>query len=151
MSTQMESRSIIDQRRLLGGLRRKLADLKRLSILKSQTEAQYKEFAAPALADLFETDGPNGNGVKFELDGVEYAAIACQPTPGKLWDAQPLIEWLKANGHWAKVSTEVLDPQKLQAEIAAGNIPEKRVAKFQIDEEPKKPYVKFINPKPDSL
>lgn len=151
MSTQMESRSMIDRQRLLGGLRRKLADVKRLSILKSQTATQYDEFAAPALLELLEVDGPNGNGVKFELDGVEHAAIACQADGGKFWDAEPLIEWLKANGHWAKVSMEVLDPQKLQAEIAAGNIPQKRVAKFQIEGEKKKPYVKFIKPKPESL
>ncbi|HWV46848.1 MAG TPA: hypothetical protein VN039_12660 [Nitrospira sp.] len=150
MSTHTDSRSMIDNRRLLSGLKRKLADLKRLSILKSQTESQYKEFSAPALSELVEADGFNGRGVRFELDGVEYAAIACQPTPGKLWNAEPLIEWLKKNGHWSNVSTEVLDPHKLQAEIAAGNIPQRSVAKFQIDEEPKKPYVKFINPKPDS-
>lgn len=145
-----DSRSMINQSRMLTGLRRKLADLKRLSVLKSQTESQYKEFAAPALTELLETDGPNGSGVKFELDGIEYAAIACQPDPVKLWDAEPLIEWLKKNNHWDRVSTTSLDPVKLQAEIAAGNIPA-RVNRFQIEDKPKTPYVKFIKPKPDSL
>lgn len=146
-----DSRSMINQSRLLTGLRRKLADVKRLSILKSQTESQYKEFAAPVLTELLELDGPNGNGVKFELDGVEYAAFACQPDAAKLWDAEPLIEWLKKYNYWDRVSTTSLDPVKLQAEIAAGNIPVAKVNRFQIDDKPKSPYVKFIKPKPESL
>lgn len=146
-----DSRSMINRERMLTGLRKKLADLKRLSILKSQTNSQYDEFAAPALAELLDVDGANGSGVRFELDGVEYAAFACQADPGRYWDTAPLIDFLKKRGWWDKVSMEVLDPQKLQAEIAAGNIPEKLVAKFQVTGEPKKPYVKFINPKPESL
>lgn len=140
----------VRKNRLLSALREKLAHAKSLSVVASQAEVSRKEASAMALEDLIEVDGLNGNGVRFEFEGKELAAFACQPDPGKFWDGAPLIEWLKANGYWKSVSVTTLDPAKLEAEIAAGNIKRVDVEKFQVTGEPKAPSVKWINPKPES-
>jgi len=137
-------------RRLLNGLRDKLFSAKAASEAKNMADTRYKEISADALGDLIAVDGLNGTGVRFEYGDKEVAAFACQPDAGKYWDAAPLIEWLTEHGYWAQVSTTQLDPIKLEAEIASGNIKRADVEKFQVTGEPKKPYVKFINPKPDS-
>ena len=141
----------LNKNRVLSKLREKLSGAKMLSVTASQAEVARKEAAAQALKDLIEVDGVNGNGVRFEFEGNELAAFACQPDPGKYWDGAPLIEWLKANGHWEKVRVTTLDPAKLEAELAAGNIKRDDIAKFQVTGEPKAPSVKWINPKPQSL
>ena len=135
---------------VLDKLRAKLADLKAVSAVKSDAETQYKDLAADIIPELRELGGgDNGPGVRLEWGGKEWAAFVCQPEPEQTWDAAPLIEWLKENGHWATVSTTVLDPQKLETEMAAGNIDRRKLAKF-IVKTPRKPYVKWGNPKPDS-
>lgn len=137
--------------RLLAGLREQLADLKRLSVAASQAEVQRKEVGAVTLANLREVDGDNGPGVRFDYDGVELAAYAYQPDTRKVWDTENLVEFLKKKGLWTDaVTVATLDPQKLEIEMAAGHIKRSDLARFQIDDKPGTPYVKFMNPKPES-
>lgn len=136
-------------RALIDGLRAKLAELKAFSAQKATAESLHKKAAAEILPELKEIDGENGPGVRFEYEGREYAAFVCQPEPEQVWNAAPLVQWLKDNGHWDSVSVTVLDPQKLEAELAAGNINRGKLARF-IVKKPRTPYVKFGNPKPDS-
>lgn len=135
--------------RLLTGLRAKLVYVKAAAEAKRLSENTYKEQAANALADLLEVDGPNGSGVRFVYEDKEYAAFACQPSSEWTWDAAPLVEWLKDNGFFDRVSVTVVDPEKLESEMAVGNIKRSDLEKFQVEKE-RSPYVKFINPKPDS-
>lgn len=136
--------------RALPILREKLAVAKALSEAASQADVARKEASAMALSLLVDMDGINGNGVRFEHEGKELAAFACQPKSEKFWDGAPLIEWLKENNLWDLVSVTTLDPAKLEAEIAAGNIKREDVEKFQVTGDPKAVSVKWINPKPDS-
>lgn len=136
--------------RSLSALRGSLAQAKALSEAASQAEVMRKEASAMALALLIDVDGVNGNGVRFEHDGKELAAFACQPKSEKFWDGAPLIEWLKEKNFWDSVSVTTLDPAKLEAELAAGNIKREDVEKFQVTGDPKAVSVKWINPKPDS-
>jgi hypothetical protein len=135
--------------RALNALRVKLANAKAAAEQKRQAENIYKEVAGDAMPDLLLVDGKNGSGVRFEYEGKEYAAIVCQPDSQWHWDPAPLVEYLKSIGKFDDVSVTVLDPEKLESEMAAGNIDRKKMKKFQV-EKPATPYVKFINPKPDS-
>ena len=135
--------------RVLDALREKLKLAKVASVNASQTESSRKEVHADAVKDLAEIDGKNGNGVRFDYYGTELAAFVCQPEPELIWDAAPLIEYLQKVGLYDKVSTVVLDPEKLESEMAAGNIKRATLKKFQI-EKPRSPYLKFINPRPES-
>lgn len=148
----MASAEFIQRSRLLRELKESLLpNMKRASNEKKDAEAGYKDTASAVLPVIVEVNGINGTGVRFEYEGQEYAAYVCQPEPAKLWDAAPLIEYLKENGHWQKVSQRVLDPMMLEAQMAAGNIKREDLEKFQVSQEPGKPYVKWINPKPESL
>lgn len=146
----MKAAETLRKNRILPTLRGRLAMAKALSEAASQAEVARKEASALALEGLIEVDGVNGNGVRFEHDGKELAAFACQPKSEKFWDGAPLIEWLKENNLWDQVSVTTLDPAKLEAELAAGNIKREDVEKFQLTGDPKAVSVKWINPKPDS-
>jgi hypothetical protein len=149
MSTQEDFVGTVHKRRALEALRGRLAEYKRAALNKAQAEGYRAELAQRTLEEMAAVDGYNGNGVRFQYEGQELAAFACQPEPEKYWDPAKLVEHLKKTGVWDRVSTTVLDPQKLEAEIASGNIRRSSLDKF-IVQKPKSPYVKFINPKPDS-
>lgn len=135
--------------RVLNALRRKLEVLKAAAEDKRATEGVYKQASADALADLLTVEGPNGDGVRFMYQDKEYAAFACKPQSEMIWDAAPLVEWLKENGVFDRVSVTVVDPEKLESEMAAGNIKRSDLDKFQVEKE-RSAYVKFINPRPES-
>lgn len=135
--------------RVLNALRRKLEVLKAAAEDKRATEGVYKQASADALADLLTVEGPNGDGVRFMYQDKEYAAFACKPSSEWTWDAALLVEWLKENGVFDRVSVTVVDPEKLESEMAAGNIKRSDLDKFQVEKE-RSAYVKFINPRPES-
>lgn len=135
--------------RTLNLLRYKLETVKGTAENKRKAETLYKEAAADALADLLTLDGPNGDGIRFNYEDKEYAAFACQPSSEWTWDAAPLVEWLKENGFFDRVSVTVVDPEKLESEMAAGNINREYLEKFMVEKE-RSAYVKFINPRPES-
>lgn len=135
--------------RVLDRLRYKLQTAKGAAEHKRKSENLYKEASADALSDLRELDGANGPGVRFEWEGKEYAGYVCQPEDALIWDAARLTEHLMKIGKYEVVSVTVIDPEKLESEIAAGNIKRDSLKKFQIAS-PRTSYLKFINPKPDS-
>lgn len=135
--------------RLLSALKEKLPSVKAAAENKRHAENVYKEVATDALSDLVAVDGLNGDGVRFEYGDKEYAAFVCQPEPERIWDSAPLVEWLKDNGFWDSVSVTVVDPEKLESEMAAGNIKRSDLDGFQIEKQ-RSAYVKFINPRPGS-
>lgn len=145
-----EAMGLITRNRVLSSLRDHLYQLKVIADQKRASEQLYKEQASVTKGELLEIDGENGSGVRFEYEGKEYAAIVCQPGTPKIWDLENLVPWLKKNGHWDKVKTTILDPEKLAAEISMGNISATETEKFQLDGTTPTAYVKFVNPKPDS-
>lgn len=150
-ATKAAATEEVKKQRMLNGLRDMLSSLKGLRIGEKQAAEASKEYAAQIKPLLEDVDGLNGGGVRFEFEGVEYAALVCQPDAGKIWDAAPLIEHLKQSpALWRKVSTTVLDPMKLEAEMAAGNINREELLKFQIPDKLKASYIKFVNAKPES-
>lgn len=144
-----ETTDRIKRQRMLTEIREGLKGVKSAAQRKKDSEALYKENTSLVLPMMLEVDGPNGKGIRFEFEDQEYAAIACQPDAGKLWDTPALITELKKRGVWQKVSTTQLDPQKLAAEIEAGNLPS--FEEFMLDAPEKSAYVKFVNPKPENL
>lgn len=139
----------INKSRTLERLRYMLSTAKGAAENKRKAESLYKEAAADALSDLEVLDGKNGSGVRFEWEDKEYAAIVCAPEDELVWDAARLTEHLKNIGKYEDVCVTVIDPEKLESEIAAGNIKRATLKKFQVAK-PRTPYLKFINPKPDS-
>jgi hypothetical protein len=135
--------------RLLTGLRDKLATAKRASENSAAAETYRKEVHKDALVDLEELDGRNGSGVRFQHEDRELAAFVCQPEDELIWDAAALTEHLKKIGKYDAVCVTVIDPEKLESEMAAGNIKRASLKKFQIAK-PRAAYLKFINPKPES-
>lgn len=135
--------------RTLAAVKSKLVTLKAVAENKRAAEVAYKEAAADVFPDLLELDGTNGSGVRFEYEGAEFAGYVCAPVPERIWDPAPLVEYLKEKGYFDSVSVTVVDPEKLESEMAAGNIKREELDKFQI-EKPRTPYLKIINPKPDS-
>lgn len=135
--------------RLLFGLRDKLAAAKRASENQTEAENYRKEVHKDALTDLAEVDGKNGSGVRFSYEDRELAAFVCAPADELTWDAAALTEHLKKIGKYDAVSVTVIDPEKLESEMAAGNIKRATLKKFQVAK-PRTPYLKFINPKPES-
>lgn len=139
----------INKSRLLATLREKLATAKQASVSAAAAEVYRKEVHKDAVTDLEVLDGKNGSGVRFTHEGRELAAYVCQPEDELIWDAAPLTEHLKKIGKYDAVSVVVIDPEKLESEIAAGNIKRASLKKFQVAK-PRAAYLKFINPKPDS-
>jgi hypothetical protein len=137
------------KRKLLSGLREKLAEFKALAEEKNRLGNTYDVRKGEVLPELVEVDGYNGNGVLFEFEGREYAAIASKPAPEKFWDEAKLTEYLKDKGLYGKATTSVLDPLKLESLMASGQLDRAELAKLQIEKE-KSPSVRFINPKPES-
>jgi hypothetical protein len=90
--------------------------------------------------------------VGFDVDGERHAAKLIRTKSADTWNLADLVEWLKGNPTlWRKVSTTILDTQKLEAEIAAGNIKREDVERFVIPGDERSPYIKFVNVTPDSL
>lgn len=139
----------IGKSRVLDRLRYMLATAKGAAEQKRTAENLYKEAAADVLSDLRELDGVNGSGVRFQWEDKEYAGYVCQPEDELVWDAAALTEYLKKIGRYDAVSVTVLDPEKLESELAAGNIRRASLEKFQVRKS-STPYLKFMNPKPDS-
>lgn len=135
--------------RLLAGLRDKLAAAKRASENSASAEVFRKEVHKDAITDLTEVDGKNGNGVRFQYEDRELAAFVCAPEDELTWDAAALTAHLKKIGKYDDVCVTVIDPEKLESEMAAGNIRRSTLKRFQVAK-PRTPYLKFINPKPDS-
>lgn len=135
--------------RILAVLRDKLAAAKRASENQASAENYRKEVHKDALKDLEELDGRNGSGVRFEYGDRELAAYVCAPEDELTWDAAALTDHLKKIGKYDDVCVTVIDPEKLESEMAAGNIKRATLKKFQVAK-PRTPYLKFINPKPES-
>jgi hypothetical protein len=139
------------EKRALDDAREHLAMLKRLSVQAKDAEDVRKEYSAELVPELSELIGVNGKTIRFQLDGKELGAKVSQGDAGQKWDVAPLIEYLKEKNLWKKASTQELDPDKLHALLALGDIDVKDVEKFMVRIEPSTPSVKWVNPSADSL
>lgn len=143
----------IAMERTMATLRSRLGMLKYASLEKNVAERRYQEVANLVKDILREVDGENGNGVRFTLDGGEYAAILSKPTPELSWDAEKLVPYLQEIGVWERVSTQVVDPYKLASELAAGTLvlTDEQKAEFQVLSKDVAASVRFVNPTPQSI
>jgi hypothetical protein len=132
-------------------LREKLNLLYRVRESMKQFKTDERKFQSDILA-FMSILAPDGSPVSFDVDGVGYAAKLMTNKGADTWDVANLVEWLKQNPTlWRKVSTTVLDPAKLDAEISAGNVKREDVAPFVIPGNESASYIKFVNVTPDSL
>lgn len=141
----------VKQKRAIEDAREHAATLKKLSVEATNAEKDRKEYSAAILPELSDLLGVNGRSIRFEFEGKELAAKVSQGDPGQKWDVAPLIEYLKENKLWKKASTEQLDPDKLHALIALGDIKTEDVKEFMLPIEPAKPSVKWVNADVESL
>lgn len=127
-----------------------LAKLKKARVAMENAKVDA-ETISKELLPLLETLDPGKLGVVFEHDGAKSAGYRQQNKPSDVVDTAALIAYLKRTGKWAACSTTVLDMKKVEAEIAANNIRPRDMAKFVSEGKPATPYIKFMNPKRDSL
>lgn len=109
---------------------------------KKALEGEEHEFQEQALPLLAKED-PENKGVPVEVYGDLYEAHIQQNRTPEHWDMEKLVPWLKENGHWGYVMTEVLDQAKLEAEIRAGNISRRVIRKFLVKGNPPRPFIRF--------
>lgn len=105
----------------------------------TEEEQEYQDQALPLLLK----EDPEDLGVPVEVWGAIYEAHYQQNRTPEYWDMEKMVPWLKENGHWPRVMTEVLDQAKLEAEIRAGNIPRRLVRKFKVKGNPPRPFIRF--------
>lgn len=141
----------VKNKRALDDAREHVQTLKRLSVEAKAADDGRKEYSAAILPELAELLGVNGRSIRFEFDGKEIAAKVSQGDPGQKWDVAPLIEYLKENRLWKKVSTEQLDPDRLHALILLGDIKKADVEEFMLPIEPAKSSVKWVSADVESL
>lgn len=142
----------IKRERVLERLRGLLLLTSRASGEKKVAEQNYKEVSTPAKDLLREIDGENGNGIRFWDGDEEKAAILSKPKPELSWDLEKLVPELRRLGVWDKVSTRVLDANKLASELASGNVQlDGGVEPYQYVSKDVAASIKFINPRPDSM
>lgn len=126
-----------------------LERLKEYRLEKSAVEEDIENTQREALPLLLKYD-PEDDGVTVEAWGQRYEAHYQQNRTPESWDMEKLVPWLKANGHWPYVVTEILDQSKLEAEIRAGNISRREIRKFLIKGTPPRPFIRF-DPKRRSI
>jgi len=141
----------VRQKRAIEDAREHVTTLKKLSVEAKVAEDGRKEYSAVILPELSELLGVNGRSIRFEFEGKEMAAKVSQGDPGQKWDVANLIEYLKESKLWNKASTQQLDPDKLHALIALGDIKTEDVKEFMLPIEPAKPSVKWVNADVESL
>ena len=119
-----------------------LERLKEYRLEKSAIEGDITETQREALP-LLRKEDPEDQGVPVEVWGDKYEAHVQQNRTPENWDMEELVPWLKENGHWPFVMTEILDQAKLEAEIRAGNIPRRLIRKFLVKGTPPQPFIRF--------
>lgn len=132
-------------------MRREIMDPELLLALERLKEAREEKHAAESDAEEFQNqalpllakEDPENKGVPVEVYGQLYEAHIQQNRTPEFWDMEKLVPWLKKNGHWAYVMTEVLDQAKLDAEIKAGNISRREIRKFMLKGTPPRPFIRF--------
>lgn len=137
------SETLSHVRALLGKLKKARMDLE-----NAQHDAQtYSDEVMPLLLAL----DPDKKGVVFELDGAKSAGYRQQNKPSTVVDTAALIAYLKRRGMWEACMTEQLDMKKVEAAVAAGHLKAAAINKYMSEGKEATPYVKFMNPKRDSL
>ena len=119
-----------------------LEKLKEYRLERDAIEGDIHETQNEALP-LLRKEDPEDEGVTVVVWGDAYAAHIQQNRTPENWDMEKLVPWLKENGHWGYVMTEVLDQAKLEAEIRAGNISRKLIRRFLVKGTPPKPFIRF--------
>jgi hypothetical protein len=92
---------------------------------------------------LIRKEDPEREGVFVTVDGTMVRAKWQQNPAPEDWDLETLIPYLKKKGVWAKVSTEILDQAKLEAEIRAGNLSIRDLRKFKVKGTPPRPFIRL--------
>lgn len=137
--------------RLLDSLRGKLRTLKMATQGKKEAQLMYDEIASGVKTDLLEVDGENGAGVRFWIEGQEFCAKLVKPEQELSWDVSKLVPALREAGVWEKVSTRVLDPNKLAAELSTGALTLPGDLKdYQYVSKDVAASVRFVNPTAES-
>lgn len=144
-----ERTDAVKKARILSEVRETAPELQKAALDKKAAEQRYTDLSARLKPMVEEVDGPNGVGVRFDGVTGEQALKLVQNKPSLVWDAPNLIAELKSRGVWKKVSTEELSPEKLAAEIAAGNLPDFK--EFQVEVPGNAPSLRIVNAKPESL
>jgi hypothetical protein len=139
----------VKRARILSEIREKAPELQQAALDKKAAEQHYADLSAHLKPMVEEVDGPNGVGIRFDGLNGDQAVKLVQNKPTLVWNAPDLIAELKSRGVWKKVSTEELSPEKLAAEIAAGNLPDFK--EFQVEVPGNSPSLRIVNAKPESL
>lgn len=119
-------------------------DRKTLETLGESIKIDQKEL----ISAMREAD-PDNHGIVYDPDDESKgAAYVQQNTPGEFWNESAIIDWLRMpirgrKALWLSCSTRVLDIQKFEAEVAAGNIPAKVATRFKERGKASAPFIRF--------
>jgi hypothetical protein len=123
-------------------LKHGLENLKRLrddqKYIATEVHDQQEE-----LLPLIRKEDPDREGVFVTVDGTMVRAKWQQNAAPEDWDLETLIPYLKKKGVWKRVSTEILDQAKLEAEIRAGNLSIRDLRKFKVKGTPPRPFIRL--------
>lgn len=92
---------------------------------------------------MIRKEDPGRDGVEITVDGIRFRAKWQQNEAPEDWDLENLIPYLKKKGIWSRVSTEILDQAKLDAEIRAGNVSLRELRGFKLKGNRPAAFIRF--------
>lgn len=136
--------------RELERVRELLSILKDQRCLKEELDREIGDTQSEVIRSMTGLEATK-KGVRFEYEGADLCGVVVQGHRKPQYDTPALVQYLRDQGQFQRVSTRVLDPLKLEAALAAGDIDPAALARFELPAEPLAPYVKFVPPKKESL
>jgi hypothetical protein len=129
-------------------LKKRLKDFRAARQQKEELEDFISREQRELVGALDEAD-PDRIGLVYDpSDESKGAAYLQQNSPSEYWDEEAIVAWLRKRvaGRktvWLACSTRILDIKKLEAEIAAGNIPVKTAEKWKKTGTTPKPFIRW--------
>jgi hypothetical protein len=127
-----------------------------LALLKQRRE-EAKELSniiddlqTDALDALAQVD-PDDDGVIYEYNGQQFEAHRQQNGARWDWDLEDLVPFLRAINLFDRVTVQVVDNAKVEAEIKSGSLSAKELDQYKIEGDPPAPFVRSIRYDPTSL
>lgn len=127
-------------------LKNRLRGFRDSRLAKEAIEKTLKTTQPELIAAMQEAD-PDNEGIVYDADdSSKGAAYVQQNDPSEYWDEEAILTYLKRPGRkslWMSCSTRVLDIQKFEAEVTAGNIKPALVKKMKKTGSTPSPFIRF--------